>query len=139
MYEARVALLEMPISERLIHLFWLSGPFILLVERTPADIWLSLLALAFVVRSALKRDGAWLGFWWVRSCFLFLLVCIVSSLFSALPGYALQESLIWFRFPYLPWQRFFGSRRTSAFSTPCFSQPDWHDGDDWDSHGRDDC
>ena len=72
MYEARVALLEMPTSERLIHLFWLSGPFILLVERTPADIWLSLLALAFVIRSALKRDGAWLGFWWVRSCFLFL-------------------------------------------------------------------
>ena len=99
MYEARVALLELPTSERLIHLFWLSGPFILLVERTPADIWLSLLALAFVIRSALKRDGAWLGFWWVRSCFLFLLVCIVSSLFSALPGYALQESLIWFRFP----------------------------------------
>ena len=99
MYEARVALLEMPIGERLIHLFWLSGPFILLVERTPADIWLSLLALAFVVRSVVKRDGSWLGVWWVRSCFLFLLVCIVSSLFSALPGYALQESLIWFRFP----------------------------------------
>ncbi|MEC8210056.1 MAG: O-antigen ligase family protein [Pseudomonadota bacterium] len=99
MYDARVALLEMPVGERLIHLFWLSGPLILLVERTPADIWLSLLALAFVVRSVVKSDGAWLGVWWVRSCFLFLLVCIVSSLFSALPGYALQESLIWFRFP----------------------------------------
>ena len=56
MYEARVVLLEMPASERLIHLFWLSGPFILLFERTPADIWLSLLALAFVVRSVVKRD-----------------------------------------------------------------------------------
>ena len=99
MYEARVALLEMPIGERLIHLFWLSGPFILLIERTPADIWLSLLALTFVVRSVLKCESSWLGVWWVRSCFLFLLVCIVSSLFSALPGYALQESLIWFRFP----------------------------------------
>lgn len=52
MYEARVALLDMPTSETLIHLFWLSGPFILLVERTPADIWLSLLALAFVVRGS---------------------------------------------------------------------------------------
>ena len=99
MYEARLALLEMPAGERLIHLFWLSGPFILLVERTPADIWLSLLALAFVVRSVVKRDGAWLSVLWVRSCFFFLLVCIVSSLFSALPVYALQESLIWFRFP----------------------------------------
>jgi len=98
-YDARVILLEMPAGERLIHLFWLLGPFILLVERTPADIWLSLIAIAFVVRSVVRRDASWLGVWWVQSCFIFLAVCMVSSFASSMPGYALQESLIWFRFP----------------------------------------
>ena len=43
------ALSVMPRWERGFHIFWLLGPFILLIERTPADIWLSILALAFVV------------------------------------------------------------------------------------------
>ena len=39
------ALAKMPIFEKGFHIFWLLGPFILLIERTPADMWLSLLAL----------------------------------------------------------------------------------------------
>lgn len=139
-YDARVALLEMPAGERLIHLFWLLGPFILLVERTPADIWLSLLALAFVFRSVVKRDGAWLGVWWVGSCFLFLLVCIVSSLFSSLPGYALQESLIWFRFPLFAMATVFWLARDKRLFF-CDDPLDRHrhDGNDRNPHCGDDC
>jgi len=58
--DAKDALSQLPAWERGFHVFWLFGPFILLIERTPADIWLSILALAFVVRSLVKRDGAWL-------------------------------------------------------------------------------
>ncbi|MDA9012515.1 O-antigen ligase family protein [Alphaproteobacteria bacterium] len=93
------ALAAMPRWENGFHIFWLLGPFILLIERSPADIWLSILALAFVVRSIFKRDGAWLRVFWVRACFLFLAVCMLSSAMSAIPSYAFSEGLAWFRFP----------------------------------------
>jgi O-antigen ligase len=93
------ALAAMPRWEKGFHIFWLLGPFILLIERSPADIWLSFLAIAFVVRSIFKRDGAWLRVFWVRACFLFLAVCMLSSTMSAMPSYAFSEGLAWFRFP----------------------------------------
>src|SRR6056300_883300 len=93
------ALGDMPKWEKGFHIFWLLGPFILLIERSPADIWLSILALAFVVRSIMKRDGGWLKIFWVRASFLFLAVCIVSSALSVMPAYAFSEGLAWFRFP----------------------------------------
>ena len=97
--DVRKALAEMPQLEKAFHIFWLLGPFILLIERSPADIWLSILAIAFVVRSIIKRDGAWLEVFWVRASFLFLVVCMVSSAFSKMPSYAFSEALAWFRFP----------------------------------------
>ena len=93
------ALAAMPRWEKGFHIFWLLGPFILLIERSPADIWLSILALAFVVRSIMKRDGGWLKAFWVRTSFLFLAVCMVSSALSVMPAYAFSEGLAWFRFP----------------------------------------
>jgi len=93
------ALAAMPRWEKGFHIFWLLGPFILLIERSPADIWLSVLAIAFVIRSIFKRDGAWLRVFWVQSCFLFLAVCILSSAFSVMPSFAFSEGLAWFRFP----------------------------------------
>lgn len=93
------ALSSMPLWERAFHIFWLFGPFLLLIERSPADIWLSILTIAFLFRSAVKRDGDWLKVFWVKTCFMFLAVCLISSAFSALPSYAFSEALLWFRFP----------------------------------------
>ncbi len=93
------ALSDMSRWERGCHVLWLLGPFILLIERSPADVWVSVLALAFVVRASLKRHGAWLHVFWVRTCFLFLGVCLLSSVMSVMPLYAFSESLAWFRFP----------------------------------------
>ncbi|MDA8716470.1 O-antigen ligase family protein [Alphaproteobacteria bacterium] len=93
------ALAAVPRWEKGFHVFWLLGPFILLIERSPADIWLSVLAIAFVTRSIFKRDGAWLRVFWVKACFLFLAVCMLSSAMSAIPSYAFSEGLAWFRFP----------------------------------------
>ena len=50
--DARVALSDLPKWERPVHIFWLAGPFILLIERSPADLWLSVLALTFAIRSS---------------------------------------------------------------------------------------
>ena len=65
------ALAKLPIWERGFHIFWLLGPFILLIERSPADAWLTILAITFAVRVVIKRDGGWLKVFWVKATFLF--------------------------------------------------------------------
>ena len=85
--------------ERVMHVFWLLGPFILLIERSPADLWLSVIALAFVGRSIARREGQWLRVTWVRLAFLFWAACLVSAALSKLPAYSLGETFVWFRFP----------------------------------------
>ena len=97
--EARVALLDLPKWERPFHIFWLVGPLILLIERSPADLWLSVLALTFVVRSVMRRENWWLKRFWVRAAFLFWGVCLLSAALSSLPAYSFGEALVWFRFP----------------------------------------
>ena len=93
------ALSGMPRWEQNFHIFWLLGPFFLLIERSPADIWLSILAIAFVIRSICKCDGAWLKTFWVKACFLFLAICMLSSAMSVMPSYSFLEAVAWFRFP----------------------------------------
>ena len=97
--DARTALKELPKWEKPFHIFWLLGPFFLLIERSPADAWLSILALAFAVRSLCQRDGAWLAHGWVRAAFIFWFVCLLSAAMSIVPTYALGEAMSWFRFP----------------------------------------
>lgn len=97
--EAKQSLSELPRWERGFHIFWLLGPFIMLIERSPADLWLSVLALSFVVRSILKKEGAWLRAFWVKAAFAFWGVTILSGLLSSLPVIATSEAVAWFRFP----------------------------------------
>ena len=58
---------ERPGLSRIPYIFFLAGPFILLIERSPADAWLSLCGLAFLVRSAKVKDWTWAKTIWVRS------------------------------------------------------------------------
>jgi len=85
--------------ERAMHVFWLLGPFILLIERSPADLWLSVIALTFAGRSIARRESWWLRVTWVRLAFLFWAACLVSATSSPLPAYSLGETFVWFRFP----------------------------------------
>ena len=93
------ALADLSGWERGFHIFWLFGPFILLIERSPADAWLTILAITFAVRAIIKSDGAWLKIFWVKAAFLFWGVCLFSAAISANPSYAISEAFIWFRFP----------------------------------------
>ena len=61
-------------------IFWFLGPFIYLIERSPADIWLTFIGLVFIIRSAHKKDWSWLNQIWVKSVLFFWFVCLVSSL-----------------------------------------------------------
>ena len=97
--DAKAALAELPKASRWFHVFWLLGPLILLIERSPADAWLTICALSFAVRAILKKDGSWLKVFWVRAVFAFWGVCLLSAALSDLPAYSLGEAFIWIRFP----------------------------------------
>lgn len=97
--DGKKALFELSRANRYFHLFWLLGPFFLLIERTPGDIYISTVALAFIIRSLKKRDSAWLKFFWVKSIFIFWGVCLLSAILSPDPSYAIGEAFIWIRFP----------------------------------------
>ena len=105
--DASVALAEMSRTSRWLHVFWLIGPLILLIERSPADVWLTICALAFAVRAVLKRDGSWLRVFWVRAVFAFWGVCMLSAALSELPSYSIGEAFIWIRFPFFLMATFF--------------------------------
>jgi O-antigen ligase len=90
---------ERPVLRRIPYMFFLAGPFILLIERSPADVWLSLCGLAFLVRSTKLKDWTWAKNVWVRSLLGFWFVCLVSALLSDIPAYSFGEALAWVRFP----------------------------------------
>ena len=96
---SKAALAEAPRWERGFQIFWLLGPFILLIERSPADVWLTILALAFIIRSIVKREGDFLYAFWVRAVFFFWGICLLSAAISTIPAYSLGEAFIWIRFP----------------------------------------
>ena len=51
--------------------FYLLGPFFMLIERSPADAWLTLCGLAFLARCFVRRDWSWTRFFWVRAILVF--------------------------------------------------------------------
>ena len=93
------ALKEMGRANRNFHIFWLLGPFILLIERSPADLWLTVMALAFVGRVIITKQTDWLKVFWVRAAFAFWAVTLLSAALSDAPAYAIGEAFIWMRFP----------------------------------------
>ena len=98
-YEAKCAYNELPKWEKPFFVLWFLGPFILLIERSPADAWITLLALTFAVRSFVHRDFKFLSFFWVRAGLMFWLVMLLSAITSTMPVYSLGEAFVWVRFP----------------------------------------
>lgn len=85
--------------DRLLIGLWLAGPFIYLIERTPADIWLSLFGLIFLGRSVVSKDWGWLKINWMKWAGCFIAVLVISACFSQRPLAFLGEALAWCRFP----------------------------------------
>ena len=123
--DTRVALSELPRWERFVHLFWLAGPFILLIERSPADIWLSLLALIFIGRAIILRDLSWLQTSWVTALFLFWTSCLLSAALSSLPSIQLERPPLGFVSHFSPLEWLFGWGVTGGLLMQCSSQLDW--------------
>ena len=53
-HDVRQALLGLSLDESRVFILLLLGPFILVMEMTPAHVWLILLAIAFIIRSLIK-------------------------------------------------------------------------------------
>ncbi len=96
---ANAELAQKPLLARVFFVFWLLGPLIYLIERSPADIWLSLIGLTFLGRSIVTNDWRWTKLFWVQMVGLFWGALFLSALFSPLPAEAASEAAIWVRFP----------------------------------------
>lgn len=85
--------------EKILLYFWLLGPFIYLIERSPADIWLSIFSIFFLIRCFLNNEWLWLKQWWIRFCIIFWIIGIISAIYSPNPFFSISEGLVWIRFP----------------------------------------
>ena len=85
--------------DRYMTIFWFLGPFIYLIERDPADLWLTLLALVFLIRSFVKKDWDWCNQIWFKLAIAFWISSLVSASLSPDPIFSLSQGIPWIRFP----------------------------------------
>ena len=80
-------------------LFWFLGPFIYLIERDPADLWLTLIGLTFLVRCIVKKDWNWSSQLWFKCAVALWLFGLVSATTGVDPMFTFQQGFVWIRFP----------------------------------------
>ena len=85
--------------DRLMTLFWLLGPFIYLIERSPADIWLSLICLVFIIRCVIKKEWTWTSQLWFMSALALWIFGLFSASLSPEPFFTFSQGFVWIRFP----------------------------------------
>ena len=85
--------------QKLMTYFWVLGPFIFLIERDPADLWLTLISITFLIRCFLKKDWNWAGQLWFVFAFLFWIVSMTSGILGPYDKYSFFQGFIWIRFP----------------------------------------
>ena len=85
--------------DRFMTLFWLVGPFIYLLERSPADIWLTLIALIFLIRCFIKKDWYWISQLWFKLALALWMFGLFSGLTSPDPLFSFSQGFVWIRFP----------------------------------------
>ena len=87
-------------------IFWFLGPFIYLIERDPADLWLTLICIIFLARCFKKKDWQWTSQIWFKSAIALWLI----GLFSAITGedqlFTFQQGFVWIRFPLWPQHKY---------------------------------
>ena len=85
--------------EKYMTIFWLLGPFVFLIERTPADIWLSSIVLIFLIRCFIKKDWEWSKQLWFKLTLLFWTFSLISGIISPDPFFSVSQGFVWIRFP----------------------------------------
>ena len=85
--------------EKTMTVFWLLGPFIYLIERDPADLWLTLIAIIFLIRCINNKDWDWTSQIWVKSALALWLFGLFSAVTGPDPTFTFQQGFVWIRFP----------------------------------------
>ena len=85
--------------EKYMTIFWFLGPFIYLIERDPADLWLTLIGLIFLGRCVKKKDWEWTSQLWFKSALALWLFGLFSAVTSPDPFFTFQQGFVWIRFP----------------------------------------
>ena len=89
----------LPHFDKYIIIMWLLGPFIYLIERSPADAWLSILALIFLIRSLIKNNWEWANQIWFKFAIALWVTGLFSALISSDPYFTFTQGFVWIRFP----------------------------------------
>ena len=79
--------------------FWILGPLIFLIERDPADLWLTLISIIFLIRCFYNKDWNWSGQLWFVFAFLFWISSMISGIVGPYDKYSFFQGFIWIRFP----------------------------------------
>jgi len=85
--------------QKIMTYFWISGPFIYLIERDPADLWLTLISIIFLLRCFYKNNWHWAGQLWFIFAFLFWIVSMISGILGPYDKFSFFQGFIWIRFP----------------------------------------
>ncbi len=85
--------------EKAMTILWLLGPFIYLIERDPADLWLSLISLIFLIRCVRKKDWRWTNQLWFKSALVLWIIGLFSAITGPEPLFSFQQGFVWIRFP----------------------------------------
>ena len=85
--------------EKIMTIFWLFGPLIYLIERDPADLWLTLVGLIFLIRCIRNKDWSWTNQLWFKSALAFWFFGLFSAVTSIEPYFTFQQGFVWIRFP----------------------------------------
>jgi O-antigen ligase len=80
-------------------LFWFLGPFIYLIERDPADLWLTLICFVFLGRCIKRKDWNWTSQIWFKSALALWLFGLFSAVTGPDPLFTSQQGFGWIRFP----------------------------------------
>ena len=85
--------------EKTMTILWLLGPLIYLIERDPADLWLTLISIIFLSRCFKKKDWNWTFQIWFKSALALWLFGLFSAVTSPEPIFTFQQGFVWIRFP----------------------------------------
>lgn len=93
------AYLNRPLFDQFIAGWLALGALFSLLGNAASDLWLSSVAVLFLVRSFVLKDWSWAQTLWVRLALVFWVWLLVTTTFSPWDGAALGDAAAWLRFP----------------------------------------
>ena len=85
--------------DKYLTLFWFLGPFIYLIERDPADLWLTLICFIFLARCFKRKDWTWVNQIWFKSALALWIFGLFCAVTGPDPFFSFQQGFVWIRFP----------------------------------------